>query len=258
MYLKSMLIFRRCLKSTPLYRREHDKYIHVSHPTLDPDELLANSTLLKDSRTVTAGTAGNFFIKRYNTKNFWKKLKRSFQYPRSYRCLAGSILLRETGILTPEVFYADRQYLVTEKLENFSPDLFLSSHPEKCLDFAPALRKLHDSGFFYGDLRVRNIYGTENGSFGLIDLDSILFCSSPEGLPQRKRIKETARVISSAILLPRKEETEKFMEEFLRNYSLNKDDILDRKVLMEEILLYIKKTNMDWCKYRTENTAEKI
>ena len=238
-----MYIFHRVIKNTPHYVRHKGKYIHNACGDLDPEELFSKCTILKDSGTVSAGIYEKFFLKRYNKKKFWKRLKRALQYPRANRCLAGSILLRQNGFLTPETYYADRQYLVTETLEKFSPDLFLSAHPEMIHEFAATLRQLHDKGFFHGDLSLRNIYKSGKNSFGLIDLDSILFYPSRSGVPQKKRIKEIARVISSAKLLSGMDDLDLLTDSFLAQYDPAQSTPIDRKKLMKEILLYIRKTN---------------
>ena len=158
----------------------------------DPAFELSKCAIIKDSRTTTTGCAHGLFVKRYNRRGLWRTLKRTFQLPRSYECLAAAIRLREAGITTPPVCLASRYYLITEALP--ADTVFLDRKPELAAGAIPVLAKMHAAGICHGDLSLRNIY-FRNGEYGVIDLDSVKLFSG--GVPKSLRTRELARLISS-------------------------------------------------------------
>ena len=158
----------------------------------DPAFELSKCSIIKDSNTTTSGCAHGLFVKRYNRRGLWRTLKRTFQMPRSYECLASAIRLREAGIATPRVCLASRYYLITEALP--ADAVFLNQKPELAAEAIPLLAKMHAAGIYHGDLSLRNLYFL-NGTYGVIDLDSVKLFSG--GIPGSLRTRELARLISS-------------------------------------------------------------
>ena len=159
-----------------------------------PESLLDRTRLLKNSRSVISGfdSDGRFFVKQYRKNGLLRTLKRSLLYPRSFRCLAAALRLRQLGVPTPEVLLASRYCLITEVLSGVR---FLPECPEKALDAVPLLVTLHDGGIQHGDFNLRNLYLTADGAFGVIDLDgSRLY---PGAVPEKVRFLELARLVSS-------------------------------------------------------------
>lgn len=234
------------------YEKKQGKIFLKNFPLPQCHTLLAQSKLLKDSRTVTAGITEQYFIKKYNTKSFWKTLKRSFQFPRSFLSLAAACKLEEAKILTPKVLYADRFFLITDLLpENILyPVLFTS--PEKLFLFAAKIAAMHNNGIFHGDLSLRNIYLTGEGIFGVIDLDGAKLY--PGKVPLQKRLADAARFISSYCLLAQKNnDVEKSIASFLKYYEKTAEK-LSPDLLAAKVALLMKKTDMKWLSiYLAEN-----
>ena len=74
------------------------------------DLLLQTIELEKDSGSTTAGMVEldgcKYFLKRYNNKNFKRKLKNSVRQTRPFKVLKISQALTLTGIFTPEIYAA--------------------------------------------------------------------------------------------------------------------------------------------------------
>lgn len=246
MYWERRRILRDLLKKENKYIQKGSKLLKKGQGELDACALLSKSTLVKDSRTVTAGILNGLFIKKYNTKNFYKAFKRFFQYPRSRRCLIAASILEKLHILTPEVLYSDRYYLITKALEGKITDIFICYHPEKVFDFAPLLAHLHENGFYHGDLSLRNIYSLPDGKMGVIDLDGVILYSGK--VPVRKRIAECARLISSGCLLLQTENVEETAEKILKSYEEASTTPLPFEKVIKEAKILMKKTDMSWMK----------
>lgn len=159
-----------------------------------PESLLDGGELLKNSRSVASGfdPAHRYFVKKYRKNGFWRTLKRALQYPRSWRCLAAALRLREIGVETPAVLLASRYCLITEILSGVR---FLPECPEEAPRAVMLLAKLHENGIRHGDFNLRNMYLTAEGKFGVIDLDGSRLYAGP--VPKRVRFLELARLISS-------------------------------------------------------------
>ena len=159
-----------------------------------PEKLLEGGRILKNSRSVVSGfdPHEHFFVKQYRKNGLLRTLKRALLYPRSFRCLAAALRLRQLGIQTPEVLLASRYCLITEILHDVR---FLPECPETAVAALPLLVKLHDGGIRHGDFNLRNLYLTADGAIGVIDLDgSRLY---PGAVPERIRFLELARLVSS-------------------------------------------------------------
>jgi len=187
-----------------------------------PDLLLQESQLDKDSKSTTAGMVeldGNkYFLKRYNNKNFKRKLKNSVRQTRPFKVLTTSQELSAAGILTPEVYAAlnyrrglllESSYLLSafldsartagQVIERFVGEEKLEVFADK---ICQVMVKMHDAGIMHGDVKTSNIIVKPNDDnsydLGLLDLDSSR--CYPEALPEKRRSRDLARLISSYFL----------------------------------------------------------
>ena len=196
-----------------------------------PESLLENGRILKNSRSVVSGFDPHerFFVKQYRKNGLMRTLKRAFLYPRSYRCLAAALRLRQLGVETPEVLLASRYCLITEILSGVR---FLPECPETAIAATALLVKLHDGGLRHGDFNLRNLYLTADGAFGVIDLDgSRLY---PGAVPEKVRFLELARLVSSYLkCIPyTPDEVPKITAEFSEEYKrLTHFDFYGQKLL---------------------------
>ncbi len=187
-----------------------------------PETLLQDSKLDKDSRSTTAGVVEldgqKYFLKRYNNKNFKRKLKNSLRQTRPFRVLKTSQILSEAGVFTPEVYAAlnyrrglllESSYLLSSFLDSATTAgqtierLTGKGNFEIFADkICELLVKIHDAGILHGDVKASNIIVKPNDNdtydLGLLDLDGS-HCYS-EALPAKKRSYDLARLISSYFL----------------------------------------------------------
>ena len=187
-----------------------------------PESLLDETLLLKNSRSVVSGfdPEERYFIKKYRKNGLCRTLKRMLLYPRSYRCLAAALRLKEVGVPTPEVLLASRYCLITEKLSGVQ---YLPECPEYAREATALLVKLHDSGIRHGDFNLRNIYRLPDGSLGVIDLDgSDLYAGA---VPEKVRFLELARLISSYLkcITYQPDEVSRISVEFAADYRQRTD-----------------------------------
>jgi tRNA A-37 threonylcarbamoyl transferase component Bud32 len=187
-----------------------------------PDLLLKNTELDKDSSSTTAGMVEldgqKYFLKRYNNKNFKRKLKNSVRQTRPFKVLKTSQALSAAGVLTPEVYAAlnyrrglllESSYLLSafldsattagQAIERFTGEENLNIFVDK---ICKLLIKIHDAGILHGDVKTSNIIVKPNDDnsydLGLLDLDGS-HCY-PEALSAKKRSYDLARLISSYFL----------------------------------------------------------
>lgn len=188
----------------------------------DLDLLLQTIELEKDSNSTTAGVieldGEKYFLKRYNNKNFKRKLKNSIRQTRPFKVLKTSQVISAAGIFTPEIYAAlnyrrglllESSYLLSAFLDcvkTANKVIERLSGEEKFEIFADKicqlLVKIHDAGIFHGDVKISNIMVISNDDnsydLGLIDLDGS-HCY-PEALSTKKRTYDLARLISSYFL----------------------------------------------------------
>ena len=196
-----------------------------------PELLLDEGQILKNSRSVVSGfdREHRFFVKRYRKNGLWRTLKRFLQYPRSFRCLAAALRLREIGVETPNVLLASRYCLITEILSGVQ---YLPECPERAREAVGLLARLHDSGIRHGDFNLRNLYRTESGRLGVIDLDGSRLYSGM--VPEKVRFLELARLISSYLkcISYRPDEVPKIAADFASDYfRLTRRDFYGPKLL---------------------------
>ncbi|MBE6366667.1 MAG: hypothetical protein E7052_02000 [Lentisphaerae bacterium] len=190
---------------------------------LDAEGLLAQSELIKNSRSTTAGifvvNDQRFFIKRSNVGRLSERIRRIGRMPRSVRNMRMAGELEKLGIYTPKVYMAlatgawflpAASYLITEYIPGsmtFRDNLSeIIASPLQWQDAVQQLSaivlKMHDNGIEHGDLKlcnlmaVRQIDGTFR--FGVFDLDGCVKHSS--ACSDRVRARELSRVVSSSWL----------------------------------------------------------
>jgi len=186
------------------------------------DLLLQTIELEKDSNSTTAGVVeldgSKYFLKRYNDKNFKRKLKNSIRQTRPFKVLKTSQIISAAGIFTPEIYAAlnYRRGLLLESSYLLSAFLDCSKTAGQVIEsltgeenftifvdkICQLLAKIHDAGIFHGDVKTSNIIVIYNDDksydLGLLDLDGS-HCY-PETLSVKKRTYDLARLISSYFL----------------------------------------------------------
>ena len=187
----------------------------------DPNNLLQQGELYKDSNSTTAGVVvlegEKFFLKRYNNKDFKRRLKNSVRKTRPFKVLNTSRAVAAAGVCVPEVFAAlnlrrglliESSYLLsaylenaqnaTQKIEMISSEDGLETFVDK---ICRTLVKIHDAGIQHGDAKMSNILIIpEENSYriGLLDFDGST-CNA-ESLSERGRRRDLARLVSSYLL----------------------------------------------------------
>ena len=163
----------------------------------------------KKGRRILAGINGTFFVKRFSHRTFFESFRHLFKISRSERCLEAAFKLEAAGINTPKVFASLRKYrgllpefdyLITEDISKKA--VFADKMPltrELIADLCELLAALHKAGIRHGDANLRNIYRTNSGSWGVIDLDGCVLSDRPVG--RRTGIHELSRLASSFLKL---------------------------------------------------------
>lgn len=208
--------------------------------------------LFKNSRKITAGLAGGFFVKRYNMPGFFTQLRRRLKKSRTVNVLECTGFLHRLGIPVPQVMAVTcefcglkrRDYLVTEVL---APECrMLNKFPQDeawqllITEVLPMVIKCHDSGFFHGDLNLRNIYIDGSGRAGVIDLDgSRLFAS---GVPVRFREKELARLLTGfTVRYLRNQAVDEYAVKFWQNYRQIAKELPDEKRFRRQVGKFVRR-----------------
>ena len=238
---------------------------------LDPEALMKDSTVIKDSRTTKAVLATlsdgtKVFIKRYNNKGLKYTLKYMFRKARAFRAWRSAWALEACGVPTPKNFAAvsfrrfgiiKSAYLITEQLENtVSTREFyktIQSNEQLCVqyidDIVRMIAILHENGIIHGDLKLSNTYIQKNKeeqyNFGLWDLDGTKF--SKEGISIASRRSELARIIASYIEMGMRVGVEHNQEDienmFLGRYSLHTSITLKGEAISALIKKYVTKSH---------------
>jgi aminoglycoside phosphotransferase (APT) family kinase protein len=192
----------------------------------DPEALLADAAILKDSRSTKAGVATwpgaperrpRLFVKRHNIKSRVHAAKYAFRTPRAFREFRASARIEALGLPTPKPLAAlatrrgagllpGPSYFVSEAVEGAVPtlDFFRAAFSDEALaaEYAAAvagfLARMHDAGVIHGDAKCSNFFAarTVDGyAFGLWDLLSCRFRGTPAGNAERE--KEVGRFADS-------------------------------------------------------------
>ncbi len=186
------------------------------------DLLLQETELDKDSSSTTAGVieldGHKYFLKRYNNKNFKRKLKNSVRQTRPFKVLKTSQAVSAAGVFVPEIYAAlnyrrglllESSYLLSSFLESAKTagQVIQSLSGEENFKIfmnkiCRVLVKIHNAGIMHGDVKISNILINRNDKnsydIGLLDFDGSR--CYPEALPARRRARDLARLISSYLL----------------------------------------------------------
>lgn len=184
--------------------------------------------LCKQGSKLTAALTESCFVKNYFYATFRSRLRHLFRRSRAEECFNSALELLQTGVGTPEplgyfresrALLPVRDVLFTAALPEgtrFMPEFFQDA-PERGVDLtAAAVAELHARGIEHGDLSLRNIYLDPGNAPGVIDLDGCRLHGAP--LCRKARLREMARLISSASKIRPDMGTAKFRKLFLDAY----------------------------------------
>lgn len=223
----------------------------------DYRQLRQHLQIIKDSRSTLAGIlefdGKSYFYKQHNVKSLFHRLRRAYQHPRPMRNQAITAILKQNGIVAPEVLLVGRHgyrfcpgadVLLTEVIpppmsvhENFEA---LQSDLDKVIpQLGRLLAQMHCAGVWHGDLKLSNILcrRTDVGlwEFGLFDFDGSQYF--PGGVPQAKRIRDLARLVSSWELRLHSNQMEQAL---IKAYTVASGNGLPNKVLSSQIQRLLK------------------
>lgn len=159
----------------------------------NPDAVFSaeTTTILKAGRSATVAKIildqYVLVVKRYNIKNIWHRLRRSFRHTRAYLSWRISQKLNLFGVTTakPVAFIEQKRfgfrgpsYYVTEYISSKNASDFFTDHIEDekktmqmIKSIAHLLKSIHLMRLTHGDLKITNILVNANDQPYLIDLD---------------------------------------------------------------------------------------
>ena len=179
-----------------------------------PRQMLAQATIVKDSRTTTVGSVAlsdrPVFVKRYNSQGPVYAFKNIFRASRARRGwkAGNSCFMRGVAVALPLAYLERRQfgilresYLLTVGLRGEDLAQVIARqredlHAKRALirELGRQLRKMHDRGVAHRDLKAENIIAKSRGGgrheFYIVDFDGISFGA----VSARVRAKNLARL----------------------------------------------------------------
>lgn len=197
-YLKK--IFREstsfvCDKSIRMYMVcDREYYDDAMAAFLDnPDSVLKDGRILKDGNSSTVfliRLSGRLLVvKRYNMKNAWHAVRRSYRPSRAWMSWRNAHLLKSIGINTPNpVAMMEKRfgplrsvsYILTECVEGKDIYNLLDSDKAGEVDiislvkqFGELLRKFASSSISHGDFKATNFILSDKGLLFITDLDAV-------------------------------------------------------------------------------------
>lgn len=182
----------------------------------------------KTGSKITSAVADGVFIKCYFYHTFFSRIRHKFRTSRARQCTCSALAIRNAGVPTPApwgflrqygVLFPIKDYLFTDVLPHdtvFMPQLLCEAPETAAEKIVECVSKLHANGIEHGDLSLRNIYVADSGAAGVIDLDGCRIWEAP--LCRPRRIKEMARVISSAAKTSKALSLAQFKTMFLELY----------------------------------------
>lgn len=184
--------------------------------------------ICKTGSRITSAVGAGVFIKCYFYHTFLSRLRHKFRTSRARSGVACALAVAKAGVPTPApwgylreygVLLPYRDYLFTDALpqDTLFMQQMISEAPESAAEkIVNCVTRLHAHGIEHGDLSLRNIYLADTGEAGVIDLDGCRLRKAP--LCRDSRIKELARVISSAAKINSGITLEQFKNMFLELY----------------------------------------
>ena len=184
--------------------------------------------LCKQGSKLTAALTESCFVKNYFYATFLSRFRHLFRRSRAKECFHSALEVLQTGVGTPAPlgYFREcrnllpvRDVLFTAALPEgtrFMPEFFLHDAGQGVRLTAAAVAKLHAHGIEHGDLSLRNIYLDPEDAPGVIDLDGCRLHGAP--LRRKARLREMARLISSASKIRADMGTAEFRKLFLDAY----------------------------------------
>ena len=184
--------------------------------------------LCKEGSKLTAALTESCFVKNYFYASLLSRFRHLFRLSRAELCFRCALEILRTGVRTPAPlgYFREcrnllpvRDVLFTAALPEgtrFMSEFFQYAAERGVSLTAAAAAKLHAQGIEHGDLSLRNIYLDPEDNAGVIDLDSCRICRAPLG--RKARLREMARLISSAARIRPDMGTAKFRKLFLDAY----------------------------------------
>jgi tRNA A-37 threonylcarbamoyl transferase component Bud32 len=154
---------------------------------------------LKEGRILKAGNSSTVFlihlsgrpivVKRYNMKNIWHAIRRSYRKSRAWVSWRNAHLLENIGVNTPSpVAMMEKRfgplrsvsYILTEYVDGTDIQHFLNSDKAERIDlpglmkqFGEMLRKFAFSSISHGDFKATNFILSDEGLLFIADLDGV-------------------------------------------------------------------------------------
>ena len=158
----------------------------------NPDAVLKEGRMLKDGNSSTVlliELSGRpLVVKRYNMKNMWHALRRSYRQSRAWVSWRNAHLLKSIGVNTPNpVAMMEKRlgplrsvsYILTEYVDGTDIHHLLNSDKAGEIDlfglvkqFGELLRKFASSSISHGDFKATNFILSDKGLF-IADLDAV-------------------------------------------------------------------------------------
>jgi tRNA A-37 threonylcarbamoyl transferase component Bud32 len=159
----------------------------------NPDAVLKDGRIIKDGNSSTVFlirlSGRPFIVKRYNMKNTWHAVRRSYRQSRAWASWRNAHLLKSTGINTPNpVAMMEKRfgplrsvsYILTEYIEGTDIYHLLNSDRAGEIDlagilkqFGELLRKFLFSSISHGDFKATNFILSDKGVLFIADLDAV-------------------------------------------------------------------------------------
>jgi tRNA A-37 threonylcarbamoyl transferase component Bud32 len=151
----------------------------------DPDRHLPdpNGSPAGARSTTEVALVGGFFLKRFNAARPGKLLKELFRGTPAQRAFDLALEMERAGIATPRALaVAHRRwgripwprYLLTERIAQPTPlDRWDRDSVRASRSVAQFVARLHDHGFFHGDLNLENLVVTPDAELSRVDLDTM-------------------------------------------------------------------------------------
>jgi len=197
-YLKK--IFREstsfvCNKSTRRYMISDRKYYDDAMIAFlnNPDSVLKEERIIKDGNSSTVFlirlSGRPLVVKRYNMKNTWHAIRRSYRQSRAWVSWRNAHLLKSVGINTPNpVAMMEKRfgplrsvsYILTEYIDGTDIYHLFNSDMAGEIDliglvkqFGELLRKFVFSSISHGDFKATNFILSDKGLLFIADLDAV-------------------------------------------------------------------------------------
>lgn len=159
----------------------------------NPDSVLKEERIIKDGNSSTVFlihlSGRPLVVKRYNMKNTWHAVRRSYRQSRAWVSWRNAHLLKSTGINTPNpVAMMEKRfgplrsvsYIITEYIDGTDIYHLLNSDRAGEIDlislvkqFGELLRKLVFSSISHGDFKATNFILSDKGVLFIADLDAV-------------------------------------------------------------------------------------